>query len=319
MSEPVGTTLPWGQWPQVIGKNDYKALSKACGYLNLSEVSWIRVSGPDAATFLNGILTADFRSLNEGEMTESWALDASGKILHHALGFRKEQDILLQTLATEAPLLLTHLDKYLVMEDAELELLNGLACLSVQGHKSQEFITSSALQKLAISHDRCGYGGFDIVGNTSELESVYAALDGAGISQVGTLALEQARTEAFLPLYTVDMNTGMNPLVYGQGGSRISYTKGCFLGQETVAKSRDRGRPPKLMVQVKSDGTESPDPGTSLMDGDKAVGEISSGQFSPSSEGALAFAVMKFAAAQEGNTFGDEKGRSWTIQRVSQY
>ena len=145
----------------------------------------------------------------------------------------------------------------------------------------------------------------------------------AGISAIGMEALNMARVEAFMPWFHQDVQAGGQPLIFGHAG-RISNTKGCFIGQETVAKTRDRGHPPRQMILLKSSGKKVPDSGTELVFGDYVVGTITSATYSPRFQALLAMAVVKYRfiqdiGKQDNPTVHDLLGNTWTVDQISDY
>lgn len=323
MADTLLGNTPWGSWPESFGEPlaERALLEQACAWLRLDQLGWLVIEGKDAASFQQGLLTADIRGLLQGRTREAFALDAQGKILFHLHVHRQGPTrFLLQTAADKVEALYRHLDKYLVMEQASLSLTNGLACLSLQGSQAAARLEAvGGFAGAVLSVDRCGFGGLDLVGDSEQLAALEAALEAAGTKRTGYQALELARTEHFLPRFGLDMEEGNNPLIYGQGGDRIAYQKGCFIGQETVARTRDRGHPPKRLVQVIADGDAAPAPGLELFSGASACGSLSSAVYSPARAAVIGFAVVKYGDAVRDAILTDPTGRSWRIAAISEY
>ncbi len=323
MVDPLLRNTPWGTWPETFGAllDERALLEQACAWLRLDQLGWLVIEGKDAASFQQGLLTADIRGLLQGRTREAFALDAQGKILFHIHVHRQGPTrFLLQTAADKVEALYRHLDKYLVMEQANLSLASGLGCLSLQG--SQAAAQLEAIGGFAgaiLSVDRCGFGGLDLVGDVTQLAALEAALEAAQTPRTGFAALELARTEHFLARFGVEMEEGNNPLIYGRGGDRIAYQKGCFIGQETVARTRDRGHPPKRLVQVVAEGEAVPSPGLELIHGGNACGSLSSAVYSSARAAVIGFAVIKYGDAVADATLTDPSGRSWRIVAISEY
>lgn len=316
-------TAPWGTWPSDFGdaRAERALLQYDCGWLALPSLGWLVVEGKDAASFQQGFLTADIKGLMLGRTREAFALDAQGKILFHVHVHRQEPTrFLVQTAADRVEALRQHLDKYLIMEQASLRVVTGLACISIQGQAAQARLEAlGGFAGTVLTVDRCGYGGLDLVGSEEQLTALQAVLTAAELPRIGTFALEQARTEHFLPRFGLDMEEGVNPLVYGKGGDRIAYQKGCFLGQETVARTRDRGHPPKRLVQVVAEGGELPPSGLELLCGNSASGLLSSAVQSSTGTAIIGFAVIKYGDAVLDAQLTDPSGRAWRIAAISEY
>ena len=292
---------------------EYQLLATSAGYIDCRHLGFVLCQGPDAMNFLQGLLSQDMRALAVGAATDAWMLNAGGKILHAVRVNRLEgASFLLETQPGEAEAVLTHLDRYLIMEDAALSLASDRLCLSVQGKTAA---APANFEGHAIAHDRCGFGGVDLLLDNSAVTTVLAALKDAGVEPVGFTALNRARVEAFIPWFGPDMQAGNNPLIYGNG-NRISKTKGCFIGQETVAKTRDRGRPPRLLLQLETTGNTLPSDAQLHHEG-SPVGAISS--VTPAGDKLCALAMTKYAVAVEAETLLDANGRTWTITRRAAY
>lgn len=321
-NELTGTL--WGQeWPLDYGdlSQEYKTLKEGSSAQKLEGMGWLALAGPDGGSFLNALLTPDFRLLTEGETTEAWALDSQGKILYHLQVYRQAGGFLLQTTSDQLVALHKHLEKYLIMEDAQLSRKQGIVIYTLQGATATEQLAALALPETVGVHtmDRCGLGGYDLLTTEEHEGSLLDRLAAAGLGRVGFSALAMTRTEAFKPSFGRDMVAANNPLLYGKGGSRISYTKGCFLGQETVARARDRGHPPRLLVLLKAEGSQQPTQGEALLSDNKPVGLVTSATWSPKYQATLAFALVKYGVAIMGASFKSEQGRDWRAIQISIY
>ena len=310
-------------WPAVFTDlhQEWKRLDQGAGLLDFSALEYVSVSGPDGAAFLQGVTSQDARSIKTGEARNAWILDANGKILFYLRMIRiQEQQFYLQTYPGYAHQILQHLDRYLIMEDATLEVVKDIYCFSVQGPGAEalkESLEGVASPGAPVNHDRCGKGGFDLLlprEHGAEAANTLSAL----IEPVGMEALNVARVESFIPWFEIDMVPGTNPLIYGKRDA-LSYTKGCFIGQETIAKTRDRGHPPRLLVQLAGPAGDPSPPGTSLFHQNKNIGAISSAVSSFEKGTSLALAVLKFAVAEQADSVRDDHNQNWTIVERSAF
>ncbi|MDJ0834997.1 MAG: hypothetical protein QNK37_00690 [Acidobacteriota bacterium] len=302
-------TLPGLDVPGSYGdpEAEYRTLADGVGIIDLSHEQFVLCEGPDAASFLQGMLTEDVLGTAVGDSRDAWMLNASGKILHLVRVNRLQPDqFLLQTRAGEAQAVHDQLNRYLIMEDARLEIAGDRRCLSLQGKAA----SSPGLDCFVTAHDRCGFGGYDLLVKSVDWSATIAALREEGAVPVGFAALNRARIQAFIPWFGPDMQTGNNPLIYGR--NRVSHAKGCFIGQETVAKTRDRGRPPRLLVQLESRGDRAPEPGLELTHEDKPAGAVTSAA-SMGSDRLQALAVAKYGIVEAATELFDSEGRRWAI------
>jgi folate-binding protein YgfZ len=216
---------------------EYEAVRHASGWLLRDEVGWIAARGEDTFTWLQGMVSQDTRLLAEGKVTRlpACVLNATGHLL---------SDVVLLCVSTEPPSLLiemprqnikklfTTLDRFLIREEVELEVVENLVCLSVQGPQAQAGLGAGLLEAAA---DHTGSGGFDWYGTPEQAAQVF---DGAPIQRE---TAEILRVEAGIPKYGVDMDESVIALEANLGPTHISLTKGCYVGQEIIARIDSRG------------------------------------------------------------------------------
>jgi folate-binding protein YgfZ len=146
--------------------------------------------------------------------------------------------------------------------------------------------------------------GFEMILPGKIAPSLRAALEekGSGLSlrQIGQEARDILRLEAAIPWYGVDMDENRYPVEARLAGA-ISYTKGCYLGQEVVSKATHVGGVSNLLMGLKIQGEQVPSQGSAVFDdAGKQIGAVTSAVFSPRSEGPIAFAYLKRAFAEVG-------------------
>ena len=316
-------TINWAEhpWAGCYGspEEEYRSLRNSWGLIDFSALEWVRAEGPDAAGFLQGLLTMDVRKLGVGFRSPGWMLDANGKILFGMDIYReKENAFLLQTAPGQAGPLRAQLDRYLIMEQVSLTLPDSILCFSLQGPECKRRVLPAPIAAYSIGeHDRSGSDGLDLAIPRDRAGEIGRDLLALGAEPVGLIALNTARIEAFRPWLFVDVKIGTNPLIYGNRG--IAFTKGCYVGQETVAKTVDRGHPPQLLALLRGAGTEVPPQPMALSGEGKNLGEITSAVWSPAYDCPLALARVKFNRAQPSTVLRDEQGTFWTIEKIVSY
>ncbi len=304
-------------WPKDYGDTtaERRALAQGAALLDFSPMDWLRLTGSDTASFLQGMVSQDIRRIGLGEARPAWLLDAGGKILFSLHIIHAEaQTFLLQTSPGEAETVSQGLDRFLIMEDVALAQRPSWRCLSLQGPMAEALLAEvNPGDALVYAHDRSGAGGFDLAGEATALASLAEALVQAGAVPTGMAALNGPRIRAFIPWYGVDMKPGVNPVIYGSA-DRISAEKGCYVGQELVAMTRDRGRPPQLLSLLR--GTDpAPAEELALVDGDKPIGAITSATEDDS--GAWALATVKYQFVRQPKAvLTDARGGRWTVERT---
>lgn len=306
-----------GQWPACFTASDdeYERLVTDRVLLPLPCDTFIRVNGPDAASFLQGMVSQDVLAIAIGHAAQSWLLDASGRIEALIHLYRSDEN----TFLVSPPPGMTssvykRLDKYHIMEDLHLEIAENLATVTLQGPNHVGFHEQwhndlAPLQLFPV--DRSGYGGYDLVGARDAVENAATTLLDSHIAPAGFDAWHLARVEAFLPWFGIDMEPGVNPVIYGVKGT-ISERKGCYIGQETVAMTRDRGRPPRMLVWLQADGDSLPLPGETLYANDQPVGTLTSTVMSPKRQAPMAIGTIKYAHVDKANIH-DETRQRWRV------
>ena len=131
--------------------------------------------------------------------------------------------------------------------------------------------------------DEFGIPGFDLFAERQAAEALRARLVAAGAVEVGAAALDVVRVESGIPAFGVDMDTDTIPLEAGLEHRAISFTKGCYVGQEVIVRVRDRGhgRVARRLVGLLVDAEESPEAGDRLIAGDRDAGRVTSAVLSP--------------------------------------
>lgn len=315
--EKMGATLTNGKVPQRYGNVEYEywEVRKNTGILDLSHLGRLSVSGRDRSSFLHGLLTNDIVNLKEYQGTRACLLTPKARVLAdmyvHNLGDR----LLLDTGESPSNRLKSTLDQFVITEDVRIEdSTDELLLLSLQGPKAADMIRQvlrtdvATLPRIAnqalgpsviINHDRTGQGGYDIVVPRNESEYVWQAFILQGVQPVGTEALDILRLEAALPKYGVDLDE--NTLVLEAGlKDAISFTKGCYMGQETVARATFIGRVNKRLAQLQAKASHGLGSGARLYGDNKEAGVVTSSAYSPASSGVVGLGYVQKDFAKEG-------------------
>ena len=318
--KPEFLTSLWGlDWPERFQHpiEEYALIRESMGVLQFSGLEYVFLKGADVGTLLQGLLSHDNLALKPGESSPSWMLDSNGKIKACLHVYRhKDQEFIIQCLPGTAHQLSKTLDMYIFMEDVKLRVETGLKTYSVQGAQAEPLDTQEI--SFQFPHSRCGEPGFDLIFPPEKNMDLDAFIGSKHIQPIGLTALTIRRVEQMVPWFGVDMMTDKMPLIYGKGKA-ISYKKGCFLGQETIAMTRDRGRPPMLLCQLESPDNQVPPAGTPLMTGNREAGTLSTVIFSPEYEKPMALGCLQYTLAEPGKTFQDATGQTWTILKTAEW
>ena len=279
---------------------EYDAVRSGAGWLDLADRAILSITGPDSTEWLQGMLSNDVTALGAGDGIPAAVLNIQGKVLADVRVFRTDDAFLLDLGEPLVPGVLEHLDRYLIADEVEISDLSGaLAMLSIQGPRAETamsgLLDAGSLPAENLSHgdfaiagDRVrvvrathtGEPGFDLLVSRRRLPAVATDPGGRNIPWVGLQARETLRIEAGIPRYGVDMDAQTLLLETGLDDA-ISFTKGCYLGQETVERIHSRGHVNRRLVGLKAEGAVVPDPSDPVLDDDRNIGRVTSAVASP--------------------------------------
>jgi aminomethyltransferase len=282
---------------------EYRAAREAVVLHDASYRELLRITGEDRTSFLHGMVTQEVKGLPPGAAAYTAMVTAKGAMVADARVLKREADLLLEVEPGLGAKVREFLEKYLISEDAELrEATSEWGLLRLLGPRSAEVLGAalgSPFEPLAAQATReatlagtsvvlLGNPGFeqhgvDVLVPRGALEAVWKALTEAGASQglkpLGFQALELLRVEAGVPRYGQDMVDTTIPLEANLT-SAISYNKGCYIGQEVIARATFRGHMNRKLAGLLLGEAEAA-PGTELRKGEKKVGWITSVVRSP--------------------------------------
>ena len=291
------------------------AIREACGIVDRSERGKLALSGPGAADFLNGQVTNDVAALAPGEGCYAAFLTHKGKMLGdlRVLSPRAPATELVQSTAPELWLdtergalqaLFDMIRRFAIGYDLELHkrtLERGLISLLGPEARTLSGATEAGLpdQEHANAPGRLGgvavqlvatVDGVDVLCLSEDAAGVRADLEQRGARAVSEGAAEVLRIERGRPRYGVDMDASTMPEEAGIEGRAVSFTKGCYVGQETVARLHWRGRPNRRLRGLALDGPAAAGDEVRL-DG-RGVGTVTSAAESPVL-GPIALALLR--------------------------
>jgi len=261
---------------------EQRELAAGNGWADLSHRSIITIAGADRTKWLNDMMTQELATLPQGEWTETLLLDAHGHIEQQLFLVDDGSAIWVHTEAANAEGLITYLNKMKFMLDVDVQ------------DRSEEFVVLRAPG----TPDKLG-GPYVLVPRT-ELIAFTAAYAAAGHIQVGTWALEAERIAAGHARILLETDHKSIPNELGFLHTAVHMNKGCYRGQETVAKVYNLGRPPRRLVLLHLDGSmvHMPEHGAKVMYDGKEIGQI--GSMSRHYElGPIALAVIKRSVPME--------------------
>ncbi|MEM9071874.1 MAG: hypothetical protein AAGE52_25415 [Myxococcota bacterium] len=212
----------------------------------------ISVTGDDAKSWLQGQITADLEGLKPGESLYALVLTPKGRILADIRLVEADDGYHLLVERSLHEALLARLEQYLVMEDVELEM-TSLQVAHVWGE-----------ERPGVRSERLGVSGSDLIGES---------LDLSGLEEVSHEMWEALRISAGVPRVGVDFGLATLPQEAGLKERAVSFSKGCYLGQEPVVMLEHRGKPPKRLIRGRLQGDTEVD---QVQQGKRTVGSITS-------------------------------------------
>lgn len=262
----------------------------------LTERDVVVVSGPDAAGFLQGQCSQDLLPLSEGENAWSLLLTPQGKVVALVRVSRSGADsYILDVDRGWGEQVLERLRRFKLRVKVELRL-ETWPCLEMRGPGAAAAAGSGLAAGLALAFEWNGLPGVDLLGpgdHDRPREVPLGAVPGVPLGDPG--AFEAARIEAGFPIMGAELDESTIPQAAGIVERTVSFTKGCFTGQELVARLDARGsRVPRVLrgIEVEA-GAGLPSRGDALLLDGRQVGALTSVGWSPRTRGAVALAYVR--------------------------
>jgi folate-binding protein YgfZ len=298
--------------------DEYIVLSIAGGFVELPGWSSITITGNDRQAFLHNFCTNDIRRLAPGQCCEAFITNVKGKVIGHVLVTCRDESLVLLTVPQQAASLIAHLDRYVIREDVRLEdstsnrayfLLAGDPARIKSAISLTPTMNKDQLILVALVHAECKLGDvtvrwirWDLLGpvfsgmvevDTRDAGRVRDALVERKTRSCREPAFHALRIEAGTPLFGVDFDERNLPQEVGRNERAISFTKGCYLGQETVARIDALGHVNQHLAGIRFSGDVLPKPGDELIHAGKTAGHVTSTTFSPKLQAPLALAMLR--------------------------
>jgi folate-binding protein YgfZ len=306
---------------ELVELDAYQALRQQAALMRLQQRTTIRLSGKDRALVLHNLCTADINRLKPGEGCEAFITSIKGKAIGLVQVFCQSESLLIDTVGGEAEKLIAHMDRYVLREDAKFEDLSAsYQSLLISGPKSADVIHSLArnpdlLPTKTLAHEDAVIGSCEVhvarVNWTGpddwllrvaqdDADRLCLQFGEAGLKICAADLFEVARIEYGMPLYGIDITDANLPQEVNRNELAISFRKGCYLGQETIARLDALGHVNKIFSGVAFAERVDIQPGMAWQVEGKDVGSITSVCQSPQFHAVLTLGYLKPALAKPG-------------------
>jgi tRNA-modifying protein YgfZ len=301
-----------------VSLDAYAAARHRSASLDRSRRGRIVVSGGDRRSYLQGLLTNDIAALAGGQGCYAAYLTPQGRMIADLYVYELGDVILLSLEGGTKDRVLTNLDQFVFSEDVQLrDVTTVFAQIAVVGPEAaatlSTVLTGTSAETLAAlpAHgnlravwndesvivtriDDAGERGYDVFVDRPKSAPFMSALDALGVAALDPTTAEAIRVEAGVPLFHRDMNEETIPLEAGIESRAISFTKGCYVGQEVVIRvlHRGHGRVVRKLVGLVLSATEPAAAGAIVRSSDREVGQVTSSAFSPALQKPIALAYV---------------------------
>jgi tRNA-modifying protein YgfZ len=278
----------------------YRVLRESAGAFERADRRLVAVGGSEAAEYLQGQLTNDVESLTPGSGCYSALLDRKGRMQGDMRVLRTPDGFLIETEEVAAAAVLRHLAMYKVGREVTVEdVSDRWSSISVIGPAAAE-IALAGPAGAEHAHREAELGGVAVVAVASdagvdllvdgEPEAMLAALRERGAEPVGEGAAEIVRVEAGRPRFGREMTTATIPEEAGINERAVSFSKGCYIGQETVARLHYKGKPNRHLRGLRLAAPVAG--GEPVRLGERELGTIGTAVVSPA-QGPIALAILR--------------------------
>ncbi len=272
---------------------EYRAARESAALIDTNFRSVFALSGPDRVRYLNAVTSGNIRDPAPGQSAQGLLLNAQGHMLAELLTLVLEDRLLVLSHAFARQTTFKTLDKFIIMDDATLrDETSQTGTLALEGPKAPEILreitevdlgqlpagthvaaqmknAGQAIPCRILRRSEFGLPGAELVLPREALEAAWRALGAAvrarGGLPIGYRALDMLRLEAGIPWYGSDFDEHQIPQEAGIESTHISFTKGCYTGQEIVERVRSRGHVNRRLAGLVFGSAEVPKPGTAIL------------------------------------------------------
>jgi folate-binding protein YgfZ len=311
---------------------EVRALRRECGLVDRSWTGRLELLGADRHRFLNAYVTCEVKGLPPGEGAYGFFTNPKGGILSDVVVLVHPDRLWLQLPPGQEAIISAHLRKYILADRVEVRTLEDMLPISLLGPRAAEVLGSELPEAGDWRHVRTKVHGTEVaLQRTGRLGAeaytlwVPASIAGhlmedllalPGVVPVGFEALEVLRTEAGIARFGRDFGPENFPQETGAEDESVSYTKGCYLGQEVVARIHYRGGVQKTLRGLDFGAGSAPAPGTALLFEGRESGTATTVVNSVALGWPIGLAILHRRAAEPGTRLETSAGETVEVREL---
>ncbi len=301
-------------------RKEFQAANSRVVVFDLSGRGHLELTGADRQKFLNGFCTADITNLQPGDGREAFVTNIKGKVMGHVFAFAGEDSLWLETAADSVQPLMAHLSRYVITEDVNFtprseavgefylhgpeageklhELGADVSALSVYRH----IRTQIGEKEVAVCRvDWLNAAGYLLRLSREDMPSLWDRLMSADVRPAGVAVFHALRIQARFPLDGIDITLDNLAQEVGRTEQAINFQKGCYLGQEPIARIDALGHVNRELRSIKLDAALAPAPGSVVKDHEgKEIGRVTSYAMLPYGNVPIALAYLRHESLKPG-------------------
>ena len=297
---------------------EFRAVREAAGLVDRSHRTRLELTGSDRTSFLQRLVSNDLESLGEGDGIHAALLQPKGRLMANLVILHRGESYLLDVPAAVGEAVFKKLDMYTLSSDVVVADVTGnTACLGLHGPSAAGVLKGSGIGAYPFPVDYLGEDGIDLHLPRDEAEAARQALIEAGAEPVGWRAAEALRIDAGIARFGSELDEKLLlPEVPALAGKSISYTKGCFVGQETIARIKNYGHVNRELRRLELQGDDLPEPGAVLTVEEKRAGTVTSACRHPITGKPLVLAFVKRKYLEPGSAVQVAVGDATVLAEV---
>lgn len=308
-------------------EREYASATTAAALFDLTDRAHVEITGNDRHAFLHNFCTNDIKKLEPGQGCEAFVTNIKGRVLGHVFVFATETALWLETVGGAEAKLIAHLDRYIIAEDVELfdrtpefgellvsgpaanERLRSLGVATADGPLAHVASEWNGIPLDARNVDWLGNPAVLLLASRDQIPRLWQSLTEGEIPPAGGDCFHALRIESLFPLYGVDITDEQIAQEVGRTSQAISFVKGCYLGQEPIARLDAMGHVNRALRGLRLESGPAPAAGSAVIDdAGNNIGSITSTAISPGSGQPVALAYLRRGSLEPETTVVLQEG-----------